>query len=58
MIRFPRSAPSILEFEESSDLGRWYQISKGLLILAVETYGRSRPLIVKSFNRIAKEFLH
>ena len=57
-IRFPRSAPSAPEFEESFDLGCWFHISNGLLISAVETYRRSRLLTAKSFNRRVREFSH
>ena len=55
-IRFPRSTSLVPEIEESSDLGRWFQILKGLLILAIETLRRSRPLIAKGFNRTVREF--
>ena len=51
MIRFPRLASSIPEVEESSDPGRFFQISKGLLILAIEMLGQSRLLIAKGFIR-------
>ena len=55
-IRFPRSTPSVPKVEESPNPGRWFQISKGLLILAVDALGQSKPLITKDFNRTARDF--
>ena len=40
----------------SPDRRRQFQNSKGLLISAIETLRQSRPLIVKGFNRMAREF--
>ena len=48
--------PSVFEIEESFDPGRQFHISKGFLILAVETLRRSRPLIGKGFNWTTREF--
>ena len=55
-IQFPRLTPLVPEVEESSDLGCRFQILKGILILAVEMLGQSRPLIAKGFNQTAREF--